>query len=462
MAITRPTGDQLRFNSSINGEIILDTYLEDAEMGGRTLGDLMADIFDNNGDYRSDLFQFREDPANPGMFQVRVGSFTNANTGWVTITFTDFAQYVADALAYKNAAETAKTAAETAASTVAPITANLDDVLAVANSITSVNAVAAQLGGTVNIALTFASGNFVIDSTANKPLTMLKSFTYVFDVSDGSNTGNVIAFSSTSDGTHGGGTEFTGNVTRSGTPGSTGATVSIAINDSTPNNSFHYYCVGTSGAGAEITVKPHNIDNLAQISQDITTTATAVAPAINDVTTLAVPANLLAITDVKAALPTIINVNTNIQDVNTTAQYIGNINVVALTVNINAINNVATNMPAINSVNQNMNAVQSASANADDAQKYASHTINQQFTDSQGNVEYSAKHYAAQAASVGQAFTVIQGDERTSGDANDVVADGSSDTLSFSGLGGAKIRTSEANDKVFIDSRAVAMSVALG
>ena len=58
MPITRPTGDQLRFNSSVNGEIILDTYLEDAEMGGRTLGDLMADIFDANGDYRSALFDF--------------------------------------------------------------------------------------------------------------------------------------------------------------------------------------------------------------------------------------------------------------------------------------------------------------------------------------------------------------------------------------------------------------------
>ena len=94
--------------------------------------------------------------------------------------------------------------------------------------------------------------------------------------------------------------------------------------------------------------------------------------------------------------------------------------------------------------------------------RQASHTINQQFTDSQGNVEYSAKHYASMAASVGQAFTIIQGDERTSGDANDVVADGSSDTLAFKGLGGAKIRTSETNDEVFIDSRAVAMSVALG
>ena len=86
MAITRPTGDQLRFNSSVNGEIILDAYLEAAEMGGRTLGDLMADIFDSNGDYRSDLFEFREDPANVGHFQVRVGIYTDPNLGWVTIT----------------------------------------------------------------------------------------------------------------------------------------------------------------------------------------------------------------------------------------------------------------------------------------------------------------------------------------------------------------------------------------
>ena len=462
MAITRPTGDQLRFNSSVNGEIILDAYLEAAEMGGRTLGDLMADIFDSNGDYRSDLFEFREDPANVGHFQVRVGIYTDPNLGWVTITFTNFAQYVADALSYKNDAEAAKTAAETAASTVGPITANLQDVLNVANAVTSINAVAAQLGGTVNIALTFASSNFVIDSTANKPLTMLKNFTYVFDVSDNSNAGNVLAFSSTADGTHGGGSEFVGNVTRSGTPGTTGATVSIFINDSTPDTSFHYYCVGTSGAGAAITVKPHNIDLLSQISSDITTTATTVAPAINDVTTIAQTSNLNAITAVSAALAAVNAVNSNLSDINTAATNIGNINSVAATAALAAINAVSNNLTSINNVNTNMAAVQSASANADDAKKYATHTINQQFTDSDGNTEYSAKHYAAQAASVGQAFTIIQGDERTSGDANDVVADGSSDTLSFSGLGGAKIRTSETNDKVFIDSRAVAMSVALG
>ena len=462
MAITRPTGDQLRFNSSVNGEIILDTYLEDAEMGGRTLGDLMADIFDANGDYRSDLFQFREDPANPGMFQVRVGSFTNADTGWVTITFTDFAQYVADALSYKNAAEAAKTAAETAASTVGPITANLQDVLNVANAVTAINAVAAQLTGTVTIALTFASGNFVIESTANKPLTMRKNFTFEFDVSDNSNTGNVLAFSSTSDGTHGGGSEFTGNVTRTGTPGTAGAKVSIFINDSTPDNSFHYYCVGTSGAGAAITVKPHNIDLLSQISSDITTTATTVAPAINDVTTVATTSNLNAITAVSAALTAINAVNSNLSGINTTATNIGNINSIAATAALAAINNVSNNMVAVNSIYTNMAAVQGASDDASDAKKYATNTINQQFTDSDGNTEYSAKHYAAQAASVGQAFTVIQGDERTTGDANDVVADGSSDTLSFQGLGGAKVRTQEGSDTVFIDSRAVAMAVALG
>lgn len=49
MAQTRPTGDQLRFNSSSNGEQILDTYLEAAEKGGRTLGDLLDDLFSSSG-----------------------------------------------------------------------------------------------------------------------------------------------------------------------------------------------------------------------------------------------------------------------------------------------------------------------------------------------------------------------------------------------------------------------------
>ena len=133
MAETRPIGEQLRFLSQNTGEHILDDYLEASEKGGRTVPDLLGDLFaTSDGVFRSDVFQFREDPADPGMFQVRVGQFVNADTGWQTITFTDFHDYVADALSYKNAAELAKTQAENARDDALPVINNITDVLSVA------------------------------------------------------------------------------------------------------------------------------------------------------------------------------------------------------------------------------------------------------------------------------------------------------------------------------------------
>lgn len=55
--ITRPTGDQLRFNSSATGEHILDDYLEDAERGTKTLGELVDVLFDANGSLA--VFKYR-------------------------------------------------------------------------------------------------------------------------------------------------------------------------------------------------------------------------------------------------------------------------------------------------------------------------------------------------------------------------------------------------------------------
>lgn len=54
---TRPTGEQLRFVSAATGSHILDTYLEAAEKGGRTLGDMLADLFDETtGLLSTDIF----------------------------------------------------------------------------------------------------------------------------------------------------------------------------------------------------------------------------------------------------------------------------------------------------------------------------------------------------------------------------------------------------------------------
>lgn len=82
MPETRPTGEQLRFVSALTGEHSLDAYLEQAEKGGRTLADLLDDLFAPSGTFKGDLFEFRVDPAT-FMLQTRVGVFADPDTGWV-------------------------------------------------------------------------------------------------------------------------------------------------------------------------------------------------------------------------------------------------------------------------------------------------------------------------------------------------------------------------------------------
>jgi hypothetical protein len=118
MSETRIRGEQLRFLSSSTGSHILDTYLEAAEVGGRSLADLLGDVFDDSdGSFRADLFEFRENPSTAGELQFRVGDYVDPNAGWVTMTSTDFAQFVTDCQAAQAAAEAAQTAAESAEST---------------------------------------------------------------------------------------------------------------------------------------------------------------------------------------------------------------------------------------------------------------------------------------------------------------------------------------------------------
>ena len=167
MAETRPIGEQLRFISVKTGAHILDDYFEAAEKGTRTISDLLGDLFDSSGVFQSNLFQFREDPSNPGFFQVRVGQFVGADTGWTTITFTDFAQYVADALAYKNAAEAAKTATESARDDALPVINNINSVITTATNITDVGTVAGQVVGAKTYAVTASGGKYFFDGTTN-------------------------------------------------------------------------------------------------------------------------------------------------------------------------------------------------------------------------------------------------------------------------------------------------------
>ena len=72
--------------------------------------------------------------------------------------------------------------------------------------------------------------------------------TYTFDQSDGSNSNHPLRLSATADGTHGGGSAYTTNVTTNGTPGSSGAYTRIAVTSST-TTPLYYYCSAHSGMG---------------------------------------------------------------------------------------------------------------------------------------------------------------------------------------------------------------------
>ncbi len=98
------------------------------------------------------------------------------------------------------------------------------------------------------------SGNkYYIDGAQQATLNFTKTNVYKFDQSAGTNGGHPLRFSTTSNGTHDGGTEYTTGVVTSGTPGSTGAYTQITVDASAPST-LYYYCSNHSGMGGQINI----------------------------------------------------------------------------------------------------------------------------------------------------------------------------------------------------------------
>ena len=106
---------------------------------------------------------------------------------------------------------------------------------------------------TTEFSVTTSGGKYYIDGNQQQTITFLKGFTYKFDQSDSTNSSHPLRFSTTSDGTHNSGSEYTTGVTTSGTAGSSGAYIEITVDKDAPN--LYYYCSNHSGMGGSILVK---------------------------------------------------------------------------------------------------------------------------------------------------------------------------------------------------------------
>jgi len=102
----------------------------------------------------------------------------------------------------------------------------------------------------VTVASYYGANKYYIDSIRQDTVSLSEGSTYRFDQSGSSNSGHPLRFSTTSDGTHSGGSQYTTGVTTNGTPGSSGAYTQITVASGAPT--LYYYCTNHSGMGGQV------------------------------------------------------------------------------------------------------------------------------------------------------------------------------------------------------------------
>ena len=101
---------------------------------------------------------------------------------------------------------------------------------------------------TITVVSTGSGNKYFVDGVQQATLKLAKGAAYRLDQSDSSNGTHPLRFSTTNDGTHGGGSEYTTGITTNGSAGSSGAYTQILVANASPSD-LYYYCTNHSGMG---------------------------------------------------------------------------------------------------------------------------------------------------------------------------------------------------------------------